>query len=128
MEFKHLFTLEEAQLMLHEIRPRLERLADLKQTCDHKGYDVYRHQYFGGMGPNGQKAFPLEMEELVEILTDFNDKGIEVKDLDKGLIDFPYRRANGEVVYLCYLLGEPAIVAWHRIDDGFRGRQSLSML
>ncbi len=128
MEFKHLFTLEEAQSVLAEVQPRLARLIELKRTCDQKGYDVFRHQYFGGMGPNGQKAFPLEMEELVAIMTDFNERGIEVKDLDKGLIDFPHRRANGETVYLCYLSGEPAIVAWHGLDDGFRGRQSLSEL
>jgi len=54
--------------------------------------------------------------------------GIEIKDLDKGLIDFPYRRANGKIVFLCYLLGEPAIVAWHTIEGGFPTRQSLDTL
>ncbi|HWF43651.1 MAG TPA: hypothetical protein VG537_03315, partial [Candidatus Kapabacteria bacterium] len=63
MEFKHLYTLEEAQSQLREIKPKLERMIELKALLDRKGYDVYRHQYFGGMGPNGQKVFPPEMEQ-----------------------------------------------------------------
>jgi hypothetical protein len=128
MEFNRLFTLEEAQAALVEIMPKITEMVELKLQCDRKGYDVHRHQYFGGMGPNGQKAFPPEMEKLVEIASEVMEMGVQVKDLDKGLIDFPYRRKNGEIVFLCYLLGEPAIVAWHKIDDGFRGRQTLETL
>jgi hypothetical protein len=128
VEFKHLFTLEEAQAVLPDVRQKLSELVDLKTECDRKGYDVHRHQYFGGMGPNGQKAFPPEMEKLAGIAEQLNEMGIEIKDLDKGLIDFPYRRANGKVVFLCYLLGEPAIVAWHPIEGGFASRKSLDTL
>ena len=103
MEFKHLFTLEEAQAALPEVQQKLAEMVNLKRECDRKGYDVHRHQYFGGMGPNGQKAFPQEMETLAGIAEELNDRGIEIKDLDKGLIDFPHRRANGRVVFLCYL-------------------------
>ena len=128
MKFKHIFTLEEAQALVKEIEPKLARLVELKQLCNQKGYDVYRHQYFGGMGPNGQKAFPPEMEEVVIIVADFGEKGIEIKDLDKGLIDFPFRRTNGKVVFLCYLLGEPEIIAWHTLEGGFQGRKRLESL
>lgn len=128
MKFKHLFTLDEAQAMLSEVQPKLAELVELKSECDRKGYDVHRHQYFGGMGPNGQKAFPSEMEKLVVIMTELTDSGIEIKDLDKGLIDFPHRRASGKTVLLCYLLGEPEIQAWHTIEGGFRGRKSLESL
>ncbi len=128
MKFKHFFTLDEAQSTLSVIEPKLSRLVELKHECDRKGYDVHRHQYFGGMGPNGQKAFPPEMEHLVAILTELTDLGIEIKDMDRGLIDFPHRRANGKIVLLCYLLGEPAIMAWHTIEGGFRGRKSLESL
>lgn len=50
--------------------------------------------------------------------------GIELKDPEKGLIDFYHERAD-EVVYLCYMLGEGDIQYWHRIDAGFAGRQLL---
>ena len=128
MEFKRLFTVEEAQASLVEIHAKLEEMVGLKHTLDKKGYDVHRHQYFGGMGPNGQKVFPQQMEDLVRIAAEIVNMGVQVKDLDSGLIDFPHRRANGEIVFLCYKLGEPAILAWHRIDDGFRGRQGLESL
>ena len=126
--FKRLFTLQEAQAKVIEIAPKLEEMIGLKATLDRKGYDVYHHQYFGGMGPNGQKAFPTEMEWLVTIASELGNAGIEVKDLNKGLIDFPHRRTNGEIVFLCYMHGEPAILTWHTIEAGFPGRQSLESL
>ena len=126
--FRRLFTLQEAQAKVSEIEPKLAEMTLLKATLDRKGYDVYRHQYFGGMGPNGQKAFPPEMERLVAIASELANAGIEVKDLDKGLIDFPHRRVNGEIVFLCYMHGEPAILTWHTIEAGFPGRQSLAFL
>jgi hypothetical protein len=128
IEFKHLFTLEEAQVKLQEIIPKLEEMIELKTMLDRKGYDVYRHQYFGGMGPNGQKAFPVEMEKMVAIVAKLANDGIEVKDLNKGLIDFPHRRKNGEIVFLCYVHGESEILAWHTIEGGFQGRRSLDLL
>lgn len=124
---KH-YTLDQAQRTLDEIRPQLEELVRLKAAMDAKGYDVFKHQYFGGMGPNGMKAFPLEFERLVSIVKELGEKQIEVKDLNKGLIDFPHVRNNGEEVYLCYLLGEPRIISWHSIEGGFAGRRSLEEL
>src|ERR1044071_3099332 len=67
MQFSHLYSVEEAQAKLREIMPTLEEMMRLKHECDRRGYDVYRHQYFGGMGPNGQKEFPPEMEDLAEL-------------------------------------------------------------
>ena len=124
---KH-YTLAEAQETLVEILPVIEEIAHLKEALDDKGYDVFRHQYFGGSGPNGQKVFPTEMEKLVTHVRDLNERGIEIKDLNRGLIDFPHLRSNGEEVYLCYLLGEPEIIAWHSIEGGFSGRNTLDEL
>jgi hypothetical protein len=50
--------------------------------------------------------------------------GTELKDPEQGLIDFYWER-EGEVVYLCYRLGEPELAWWHRLADGFAGRQAL---
>jgi len=124
---KH-FTLPEAQTMLSKIVPIVEEIVYLKKELDTKGYDVHRHQYFGGMGPNGQKVFPADMERLVILLSGINEQGIEVKDLNKGLIDFPHIRANGEEVYLCYMLGEKMILAWHPLEGGFAARKSINEL
>ncbi len=122
------FTLNEARSLLGEILPELARLVSLKKTLDSKQYDVYRHVYFGGSGPNGTKHYPPELEELVKILNRLESIGILVKSLDDGLIDFPHVRRNGEEVYLCYRLGEEDIIFWHSLDSGFAGRRSTTKL
>lgn len=67
-------------------------------------------------------------EALVEQLNDWlariNGRGIELKDLDQGLIDFRSDR-GGRIVYLCWRLGEERIAWWHDLDAGFGGRQPL---
>lgn len=124
---KH-FTLAQAREELLAIIPLLHEITRLKSDLDRKGYNIYRHQYFGGMGPNGQKVFPSEMEELVIHVRELNHRGIELKDLDKGLIDFPALRANGEEVYLCFMLGEKTIDHWHTLEGGFAGRKPIDEL
>jgi hypothetical protein len=127
-EFSMHFTLAEAQAKLHQIMPRLLELQELKQDLDRRGYDVYKHQYFGGMGPNGQKVFPWQMEHLVEIINELTQQGIVIKDLNSVLIDFPHLRKNDEEVLLCFRLGESEITAWHTLEGGFAGRQPLGAL
>ncbi len=122
------FTLPEAQLMIHHVKSIVEEIMILKRSLDAKGFDVYRHQYFGGLGPNGQKFFPDEMERLVARLRELDRFGIQVKSLDQGLIDFPHIRKNGDEVYLCWLFGENEIMYWHSIPDGFTSRKPLSEL
>ncbi len=124
---KH-YTLEEAGALLREIVPILVQMAGLKEELTTKGYDIYRHQYFGGSGPNGQKFFPRELEELVVLVRRISELGVELKDIDKGLIDFPHIRKNGDEVFLCYMLGEPGIVSWHSLEGGFAGRRPLEEL
>ena len=48
----------------------------------------------------------------------------QIKDMDQGLCDFPYKR-HGRVVYLCWRLGEESIGYWHEIETGFAGREPL---
>jgi hypothetical protein len=124
---KH-FTLSQAREELPSVVPILNTIARLKADLDRKGYNIFRHQYFGGMGPNGQKVFPQEMEQLVTLVRELNHRGIELKDLDKGLIDFPSLRTNGEEVYLCYMLGETTIDHWHSLEGGFAGRKPIEEL
>ncbi len=128
MQYTKHFTFPEAENELHSVIPIVEDIIHLKNELDRKGYDVFRHQYFGGLGPNGQKVFPIEMEALVLKVRELNERGIEIKDLNKGLIDFPTIRANGEEVFLCYMIGEETILAWHPIEGGFPSRQPISQL
>jgi len=127
LHLKH-FTLDQARKMLSGISHVVEELVSLKQQLDKRGFDVYRHEYFGGSGPNGERFFPPELERLVAIAKNLDQKGILIKSLDDGLIDFPHVRSNNEEVYLCWKLGEHDINFWHRIPDGFAGRKPLSEL
>ncbi len=122
------FALEEARSLLKTIIPDLSGMVELKRALDRSNYDVYRHRYFGGGGPNGTGNYPPELEELVAIVKRFEDKGIIIKGLDDGLIDFPHIRENGEEVYLCYKLGEEDILFWHPVEAGFAGRRSTTEL
>jgi hypothetical protein len=122
------FSLGEAQSLLPEIIAILEQMQELKRQLTARGYDMHAHRYFGGMGPNGLKAFPDQMEEIVRLNQKILTKGIILKDIETGLIDFPCIRSNKEEVYLCYRLGEPRIEFWHHIEDGFPGRQRIESL
>ncbi len=124
---KH-FTLDQARMMLTGIKHLILELVTLKEKLDSRGYDVYRHEYFGGGGPNGDRVFPVELERLADIARQLNSKGIVIKSLNEGLIDFPHLRSNNEEVYLCWRLGEETISFWHRIADGFAGRQPVETL
>jgi len=124
---KH-FSVDEARRLIAEFRPVVEQIVHLKQTLDQMGFDVYRHQYFGGAGPNGQRFFPAELEQLVSLVHKLQQHGILVKSLDDGLLDFPHFRENGEEVYLCWKLGEDDLTSWHTIREGFADRKSLSLL
>ncbi len=124
---KH-FSLDEAQTTLKELRHDVQRMVALKRELDDMGYDMYKHTFFGGVGPNGEGFHPPELEELVDIIQSIVERGIQIKGIDTGLIDFPHIRENGEEVYLCWKADEPDIAYWHPIPDGFRGRRHISEL
>ena len=124
---KH-FSLKEAQALIQKVRPMTVQLVQLKKTLDQKGYDIHRHQFFGGSGPNGERFFPPELEKLVDILKKLEKLGILVKGIEQGLIDFPHVRSNGEEVYLCFKADEMEIRFWHSLESGFAGRKSIKDL
>ena len=122
------FSVEQAIKLIEELKPLVEEMTGLKKILDEKNYDIYRHEYFGGMGPNGTGAFPVEMERLIEIIKKIASSGVLIKNIDNGLIDFPHIRKNGEEVYLCWKLGENTLEYWHLIQGGFSGRKNLREL
>lgn len=62
--------------------------------------------------------------QIAEAVAMINGLGVEVKELETGLIDFPSLR-DGRIVYLCWRLGEGRIAWWHEVDAGFAGRTPL---
>lgn len=118
------FTLEEANALvpwLEETFQRLERvrqeyaalqarLADIQQeSSDTAGIEVSLEQ------------ISRQIEEGIEEIL---DKGIIVRDVSSGLVDFPSQR-DGREVYLCWIGGEKRIDYWHDTDRGFSHREPL---
>lgn len=129
-EFPRLFTHEEATALLPELRPRLHELAAMKRRLDavQREFNAMRqHARSNGHATRAQEL-GTELETLVHDLNAavaaIHALGIDVKDLDSGLVDFPSER-EGRIVYLCWRMDEPAIIAWHELDGGFMGRQPI---
>jgi hypothetical protein len=129
-QFPRLFTHEEATALLPELRPRLHNLAAMKRRLDDVQREfnaIQQHARSNGHATRAQEL-STELETLVHDLNAsvaaIHALGIDVKDPDSGLVDFPSER-EGRVVYLCWRMDEPAIVAWHELDGGFMGRQPL---
>ncbi|HNM78923.1 MAG TPA: DUF2203 domain-containing protein [Tepidiformaceae bacterium] len=129
-----LYTLAEADGLLPEVVPVLETLRDAYVELRAIQASV-ASQSRGASGDGHLLANPWEtggedrMKELDRQLqraaTRLDRWGIEVKDPERGLVDFFHQR-EGRVVYLCFLLGEPAIAFWHELNAGFAGRQRLA--
>jgi hypothetical protein len=119
------YSRDEAQLMLPRVKPVLQKLRDAKDLLtDEEAHEVLTEAApANGGGEQGRQvgeAF-LEVRRLLGAL---QEAGIVVRDIDRGLIDFPTIR-DGEEVYLCWELGEDSIDWWHDVEDGYRGRQPL---
>ena len=125
-----LFTVEEASALLPQLIPILTELRAHKAALDEARLALAR--LTPAMRGNGHGAEAVKHEQrLRELATKIaagvrriTAEGVEVKDLDHGLIDFPSPR-EGRIVYLCWRLGEDRIAYWHELDAGFAGRQPL---
>ncbi len=82
----------------------------------------------GNLGKNGDGDYPEEMYEITELISFILQMGIQIKNLDYGLIDFPHIRSSGEEVFLCYELGESTINYWHGLSEGYAGRKPVELL
>ena len=128
------FTLEEAQSLLPVMESLLKRAIEGKQLAQQveSGLsDLARRIYLsGGMRVDTDKVAKLraEMEGHVqrvrESIAEIDSIGVQVKDLDAGLLDFPCR-LDDQVVMLCWRMGETTIEHWHPVDTGFKDRQPV---
>ncbi len=129
------FTPEEANEALEIVRPLAERLVAhrrsfLRDEAELERFSEKITQDGGGLDHRRfrelQTAVTSEAEEVGRAVEAITALGAQVKDLDRGLVDFPARRpADGEPVLLCWELGEEEVAHWHGVDDGFAGRKPL---
>ncbi len=118
-EVERIWTLEEANAALPRVTDLLERAraaADvvIDATPDHPTEG------------NGHVTAAPERSELDAALRALLDDGIVIRDLERGLIDFPAEAPSGRIYLLCWLLGEAEVAWWHWPEDGFAGRTPLT--
>lgn len=127
------FTLEEATEALEELRPIAEEMvARRRELVEAQG----RRAALGAqVGANGGDLTPSdfadaddELEQAASALArsveQIQAAGVLVKDLDRGLLDFPALRDDEEIL-LCWHVGEDDIRYWHGVEEGFAGRKPL---
>jgi hypothetical protein len=129
------FTPEEANAALDEVRPLVERMVALRR--EHVAALARQEELDGRIRGNGGGIPPAELADtaaevdrearaLARVIDELAEAGVEVKDIDEGLVDFPALR-HGETVLLCWKLGEDEIGYWHTVDGGFAGRRALPL-
>ena len=128
------FTLDEAQALLPVVEALLNRALESRKATERieaELSDLNRRIYLaGGMKVDltavaRQRAeMEAHMTRLRETLAEMDAIGVQIKDLDTGLLDFPCR-VEDQIVLLCWRMGEPAIEHWHTVESGFRGRKPL---
>ena len=124
---KH-FELKEAREVLISVIPVLKKILELKRILDGKDISEEKYFFMGKIGKNGDGEYPQEMYEITESISSILKMGIQIKNLDYGLIDFPHLRNTGEEVFLCYELGETTIEFWHGLSEGYAGRKPVNLL
>jgi hypothetical protein len=118
------YTLEQANAALPSVAATLRRLHAARQALL-GGFDTdlaLRAEATGGAWPGRDRA--VAAVTLTLGLERLQDREIVVRDLERGLIDFP-ALSGGREVYLCWQHGEPEIGHWHELESGFAGRRPL---
>jgi hypothetical protein len=126
VEARRHWTVEEANAALAFVGPRIDALrAILERLSAPQAAEGFARAAAesGGGWPGRQPA--RDAVALSEGLRALGDLGIVIRDLERGLIDFP-AMIDGQEVYLCWLREEPRVSYYHLPDAGFAGRRPLS--
>lgn len=123
--FRKHYRREEAEALLPQIRQWLKRLNELHREVErsekrltslmHPGHDV---------GGDLVNRWIRTLAEMQELLGEFQRREILIKDLERGLIDFP-ALIGGKEVFLCWEQDEEKVEFWHDLDTGYSGRERL---
>ena len=127
MRHQRHYTLDQATAVRDWVAQRIASIRRAQTTLvqlgahARAGIDALDEQT-GGSYPGKEVATALV--ELSRALNELDAVDVVVRDVERGLVDFPALR-DGEEVYLCWLVDEPAVAHWHAIEAGFTGRQPL---
>jgi hypothetical protein len=129
------FTPNEANEALDTVRPLAEEIVErrraLREAATRRA-ELGRLVAGNGGGVDAGDFATLDEEatreaaEIARLVTRIQELGVLVKDLDRGLVDFPALRGDEEVL-LCWQLGEEQVTHWHGLEEGFAGRKPLPL-
>ena len=124
-QFRQHYTRDQARALLPQLRLWLDRLRELRKRLerdDHRAAQLMQSsQDIGGETVNNWVKTAIEMQG---VLAEFERRQIQIKDLDRGLVDFP-ALMGGKEVFLCWEQDEEDIEYWHDLDTGYAGREKL---
>ena len=128
------FTLDEAQSLLPILESLLRTAINANKVVDEADAEqqALQHRVFlnGGMFLDivplaRRKAERAKADQRAkDALAEIDSIGVQVKDLNIGLLDFPCE-VEGQIILLCWKLGEKAITHWHGVQEGFAGRKPI---
>ena len=120
------FTLQQANALVPMVSDLLDHVTQTRgQLIAAKdALEPMLHKAGGNGGSKAGSEYALLLQHFNALLGTFKEWGIELKDIDEGLVDFPHQR-DGRIVFLCWKRGEARIEFWHDIDAGFAGRQPV---
>jgi len=125
-EFERHFTIQEARAELPALRETFAQIRALIAELERGQFEMERIQKL--VSSNGHGSSNPEYGHLIGELQGLVDqvmqRGIQIKDLNRGLVDFPHWR-DGEEVLLCWLVEEEDIDYWHTLEGGFAARMPL---
>ena len=124
-QFQKHYTVAEARLLLPEVRKRLQQLAKLREKLQELD-EILRALNTTGNDLGGPRVnrWVTTVATINQAVRWFHAAEIQIKDLDRGLIDFP-AIIGGREVFLCWEHDDEDIEFWHDLDSGYAGRERL---
>ena len=112
---------------LAEANAELPRITDVVLRARQAVEDIRAHAatVAEAAGGNGHARKGDEAEVFNAVIEELAGEGIVLRDVDRGLVDFPARSASGRSYWLCWIVGEPEVGWWHWPEDGFAGRTPI---
>jgi hypothetical protein len=128
---RRLYTVEEARALVPQLRSLMATIQVEQIRLQEE--IVQLNELSPAMQENGYAAQAAKHESMIlglsesirEKLDQFEELGIDVKDIENGIVDFPSER-DGRIILLCWQVDEETVMYWHEVEDGFRGRQALN--
>ncbi len=123
--FRKHYTRDEAQALLPQLRQWLNRMNELRHEVERSDKRLTSLMHPGNdLGGDLVNKWIRTLAQMQELLAEFQRRDIQIKDLERGLLDFP-AIIGGKEVFLCWEQDEDAVEFWHDLDTGYSGRERL---